>query len=126
MEMVRFFDYLYYRIATSSYYQKTAHQYAYIYAYGLVSLLEGFNILTIIKLFSIFLNIEIKTTVILIFCCIPLVIINTCRLNERRLAQLKETYKEETSRRKNGYIIIIYLLVTVVLFFCVLVFSNII
>ena len=52
--MVRYFDYLYYRIATSDFYQKTAHQYAYIYAYGLVSLLEGFNILTVIKLFTFF------------------------------------------------------------------------
>jgi len=52
--MVRFFDYLYYRIATSKYYQKTAQQYAYIYAYGIVSLLEGFNILIVIKLFTFF------------------------------------------------------------------------
>ena len=123
--MVRFFDYLYYRIATSKYYQKTAQQYAYIYAYGIVSLLEGFNILIVIKLFTFFLNIEIRTPLILVFCCIPLVIINMCRYNEKKLAQLKEIYKEERNRKKNGYIIIIYSVVTVALFFRVVVFSNI-
>lgn len=122
MEMVRCFDYLYYRIATSGYYQKTTHQYAYIYAYGLVSLLEGFNILTVIKLLTFILNIEIRTTFILLFCCIPLVLFNMCRLNEKKLAQLKETYKEERNRRRNGYIIVLYSLITVVLFFRVVVF----
>ena len=122
--MVRCFDYLYYRIATSAYYQKTAHQYAYIYAYGLVSLLEGFNILTVIKLITFILNIEIRTIFILIFCCIPLVTINMFRFNETKLAQLKETYKGERNRRKKGYIIIIYSLVTVALFFRVVIFGD--
>ncbi len=122
MVMIRFFDYLFYRIATSNYFKKTAHQYAYIYAYGLVTLLEGFNILTIIKLFTFILNIEIRTTFILLFCCIPLVIINMCRLNEIKITQLKEIYKEERNRRRNGYIIIIYSLVTFVLFFRIVVF----
>lgn len=122
--MLCFFDYLFYRLATSNYYKKVAHQYAYVYAYGFTSLCEGFNVLTIIKLFSHFTGLEITTRFILLVCCIPLLVFNSFRLDERRYVLLCEMYKEKSDRRLNGIKVIVYVSLTWILFFYTMFFVG--
>lgn len=115
--MNNFFDYIFYRVYKQ--YEKWREGYPYPFAEGVIIVIQGFIILSIITVLSS-LNIlprkvEAHKTYALI-SLIVLYLINHLRYKKKHIEIIK-TYdaKDDTNKKRNGFLIVV-LIVIVILF----------
>ena len=109
--MLAFFDYVFYRITDSRYYQFVDPIDTWIWGWGVLSTCEYFNvcsiIISIVLLFK--LNIDINA----------IYLINLTRYSEKKYKKLKEKYTIEHGRKLKGMAVFFYITGSVILFIMV-------
>ena len=114
------FSYIFYR--TYCAYQKHHESSPQIQSIGVISCMQGFNALTILKLMRIQLDInKLWGGVALII----LFIINY-NIYNRRIQNYKDRWKDESliTRRLKGWLIIVYIILSISLFMVVITLYN--
>jgi hypothetical protein len=113
------FYYCFYRIANSKFYKVLDANYGYIYAWGIISLCQAWNILTLLSIPYMYIRkmYDIKV----VGCTMILVgIINLIFfLTEKKYYQLKERWKDEDKKQKavRGWLIALYVVSSAIMFF---------
>ena len=103
LNMKIFFEYCFYRIATTKYFKKVDSKTPWIWAFGWTSFCELLNIMTIINTYHIFNKSTYNFEFVFILICIPVYFINVfILLTEKKYKRLLEYYKEENNK-KNAY-----------------------
>ena len=89
--MIAFFDYIFYRIADSKYYQFVDPKDAWIWGWGLLSTCEYLNACSVIMGLIVLLKINITVNTVLILCiALPIYLINLLKYNEKKYKMLKK------------------------------------
>lgn len=111
--MFRFWEYCFYRICKSKLLQKVEiSSLIYIDACSLISLLQIFNLLTILHI--------LKLSGVLVDIIFPIMILMTNHLfvfNEKKYMNLCNKYNEKGDMHKKDCVVWIYVLISVLLFF---------
>jgi hypothetical protein len=114
---LKFFDYVFYRLATTRYYQKVDPKTPYIWAFGLLSFFQLCNILTIVNIYQIFTHVIFDIKVLVWSIAIPLSIINIFFVTTKKKYEWAvEHYKNEKNKKIKGWGIFLYMFVSFVLF----------
>jgi hypothetical protein len=96
MIKLKFFDYCFYRFATTKYLQKRDPKTPYIWAFGWLSFCQLGNVLTIIDIYQIYTNTTYDAATLVWSIAIPISIINIFFITtEKKYQCLVEHYKEE-------------------------------
>ena len=83
--MIKFFDYCFYRIATTKYVRKVDPKYPWIMAFGWISLCQLSNILTVINIYHLCNNLTFEAKPMVITVGIPIYIINIFLLTKKNV-----------------------------------------
>jgi hypothetical protein len=119
--MYTFFEYCFYRIHFLYVHKKIASD-PNIYASGLVSGCQLFNVLTIINIFQIFTNSTYDGDIKFLIWSIalPIFLINYfILLTEKKYIKLKEKYKEENNRKLKGWGVALYESLSILIYPCI-------
>lgn len=108
--MITFFDYCFYRIATTRYFQKVDPKMPWIWAFGWVSFCQTGNVLTLIDVYQIFTNSTYNYESWIWPIAIFISIINMFLLTEKKYNRLVEHYKEEKNKKIKGWGVFLYVL----------------
>ncbi|MDR1198829.1 MAG: hypothetical protein LBK94_07445 [Prevotellaceae bacterium] len=109
--MIKFFDYCFYRIATTKYFQKVDPKTPYIWAFGWTQFCELLNILTFINIYHLFDNSRYDYEIVPILICIPLSIINVfILLTKKKYNKSIAYYKDEKHKKLKGWGIFLYVI----------------
>ena len=117
MIRLKFFDYVFYRIATTKYYQKVDPKTPYIWAFGCVSFFQLGNILTIVDIYQIFTKVRFDNASLVWSISIPLSIINVFFITtEKKYKWMVEHYKNEKNKIIKGWGVFLYMIGSVLAF----------
>lgn len=118
--MIAFFDYIFYRIADSKYYQFVDPKDAWIWGWGLLSTCEYLNACSVIMGLIVLLKINITVNTVLILCiALPIYLINLLKYNEKKYKMLKKIYKVEPKRKIKGIAVFSYIIGSIALYIVV-------
>ena len=117
MVHIKYFDYVFYKIATSKFYQKVDPKMPYIWAFGVLQFCQLCNILTLVGIYDIFTGVNLasepKTFVWKI--AFPLSVFNVFFvMTEKKYKWLIERYKNEAHKKLKGWLVILYIVGTLV------------
>jgi hypothetical protein len=123
MKILRFFDYCFYRCASSKFAQKLDKQeYTHIAPAVWITLCQQFNILTIIIIFHIITNTTHVIDDIIVFkplsisILIFLALVNALfLLTRKKYEALKIRYKDEKNKKIRGWGVILYIILSMTL-----------
>lgn len=118
MIYIKPFDYIFYRIATSKFYQKLDSKTPYIWAFGALSFCQLCNVLTIIGIFQTIHGKNILSIPNLSMKIgIPLGVFNMLFVTtEKKYRWLIEKYKNEENRTLKGWFVISYVTISILTF----------
>lgn len=119
--MIKFFDYIFYRVYKQ--YEKWTEDYPYPFAEGVVVVIQGFIILslfTIVSLFYKFPKASDNERYIWIVITIILYLINHSRY-KKKFIEIINTYdkSDDPNKKRNGILIVV--LIIVVIFFPIII-----
>jgi len=115
--MLDFFDYVFYRITDSRYYQIVDPIDTWIWGWGVLSTCEYFNICSIIISSVLLFKLNININAILIICtALPIYLINLTRYNEKKYKKLKNRYTIEHGRKLKGMAVFFYITGSIIFF----------
>lgn len=129
--MFVFFDYVFYRITDSRYYQFVDPNDTWIWGWGVLSTCESINVCSAIMfLFSIVNRIVSSPVIVVLSIFIPIFIANLFRYNGKKYKILKEKHSNDSNRIIKGIGVLCYVIGSMMLFAlaCIvqgLVFKNV-
>lgn len=115
--MLDFFDYVFYRITASRYYQIADPIDTWIWGWGVLSTCEYFNVCSIIIGVVLLFKLNFHINAILIICtALPIYLINLTRYNEKKYQKLKVRHTNEQGRKLKGMAVFFYITGSIILF----------
>lgn len=117
MVMLRFYDYVFYRVASSRFYQKVAPRTFCQGGFGVTTIAEVLNFITIISIICTIFDFEFTRGMAKYWVNIPIIIFNCFRFTEERYKVLNEQFKDEPNKKIKKYLLLLYLFISWFLFF---------
>lgn len=115
--MLVFFDYVFYRITDSRYYQFVDSKDTWVWGWGLLSTCESINVCSVIMFILSMFNQIVPSPEILVLCIfLPIFIANLFRYNEKKYTMLKKKYVDCSDRKIKGIGVVSYIIGSMILF----------
>jgi len=115
--MLRFFDYCFYRITYSKYYQRVDKKDPYIWAWGWISLCQTFNVLSIIIIYYLIIDTKFNFKLVCIPIYLTIYFLNIyCFLPIKKYKEMGKLEKNEKYRKLKGWGVILYILLSFAIF----------
>ena len=115
--MLKFFDYCFYRITYSKYYQRVDKKDPYIWAWGGISLSQTCNVLTFITLYHIIKGIEYDFVIVGISIYVTIYFLNIFLfLPIKKYKEMGKWEKNEKYRTLKGWGVFLYILLSMLVF----------
>lgn len=115
--MLTFFDYVFYRITDSKYYQFVDPKDTWVWGWGLLSTCECLNVCSVIMfIFSMFSKTIPSPKILVLIIFLPIFITNLFRYNEERYMMLKGKHIGDSNRKIKGICVVSYIIGSIILF----------
>jgi len=115
--MLKFFEYCFYRIAYSKYYQRVDKKEPYIWAWNGISFSQTCNVLTFITLYHIIKGIEYDFVIVGISIYVTIYFLNIfVFLPIRKYKEMGKWKKDEKYRTLKGWGVFLYILLSMLVF----------
>jgi hypothetical protein len=114
MKILVFFDYCFYRCASSKFAQKLDKQeYAHIAPAVWMTIFQTCNITTIITLYYIIIDTKFDFEIVIPSVFIPIALVNALYLfTRKRYEVLKIRYKDEKNKKLKGWGVVLYIVLS--------------